>query len=286
MTAPTSWDVAVIGAGIAGLTAARTCAERGLRTVAYDALAPGGQLINLGRVSDYPGAPTTGPELAGALLEQAMACGVEIAYDEVTGLAGGPSWSLTTADGPVAARAVVVATGVSAGRLDVGGADAWIGRGLSECASCDGPLHVGRKVVVAGGDEWAAREAVELAGIAAHVTVVSPAPPSWSPSGAERLAALAPVDVRTGVDVVALEGDATLAGVRLGDGELLPASGVFVYTGRAPRRELLDGLPDAAAALWIAGDVAAPDDGSTPYLLTAAADGLRAGLAVSAHLRP
>ena len=279
------WDVAVVGAGIAGLTAARTCAEHGLRTVAYDRLAPGGQLINLGELTGFPtpdGSPAGGPDFAGALLDGAMSAGVEVAYGEVSALAPGAPLTLTTDDGPAEARAVIVATGLTPGRLDIPDADAWVGRGLSECATCDGPLHAGRDVVVAGGDEWAAREAIELAGIAAHVTVVAPGPPAWTPAAGARLTRPANVDVRTHTGVAGLDGDAGITEVRLTDGTSVKASAVFVYTGKTPRRELLDALPgDAGLAVYPAGDVASS---ATPYLLTAAADGLRTGLAVCARL--
>lgn len=275
----TDWDVVVVGAGIAGLTAARTCAGRDLRVVAHDALAPGGQLINLGDLTDWPGPPTTGPDLMGALLTDVVDRGVEIAYGEVTGVRTGPltvdALTIDSAEGPVTARAVVVATGRSAGRLDLPGADAWEGRGLSHCATCDGPLHAGREVVVVGDDEWTAREALELAGIAKRVTLVSAAP-GWPASLARRLADA--VEVRTGT-VAALEGEGTLGAVRLGDGDVLDASGVFVYTRADPRAELLDGLP-ADAPVWAAGDVT----GAERTLLGAAAAGLRAGLAVVARL--
>lgn len=281
------WDVAVVGAGIAGLTAARACAARRLRVVAYDALAPGGQLINLGEVLDWPGPPTTGPELAGGLLDDAMGRGVELAFGEVGALtAAGDGWSLPTDDGAVTATAVVVATGLSPGRLEVPDAAAWAGRGLSGCASCDGPLHAGREVVLVGDDEWTAHEAVELAGVAAHVTVLSAGAPTWSPAAARRLDTLATVEHRAGVTVVGLAGDDVLGGVVLAGGEVLPASGVFVQAGKRPRRALLDAVPEGAAGLWTAGDVTtAPSPSpSTPSLLTAAADGLRAGLAAADHV--
>ena len=277
----TEWDVAVVGAGIAGLTAARVCAEHGLRTVAYDRLAPGGQLINLGELTGFPtpdGTPANGPDFAGALLDGALSAGVEPAYGEVGAIA--PGLELTTDDGAVRARVAIVATGLTPGRLDFEGADAWVGRGLSECATCDGPLHAGRDVVVAGGDEWAGREAIELAGIAAHVTVVSPGAPSWTPPTGARLGELATVDIRTGVTVAGLDGDTGIAEARISDGTAVKASAVFVYTGKAPRRELLDGLP-GDLPVYAAGDVASPE---APYLLTAAADGLRTGLAVCARL--
>lgn len=280
----TDWDVAVVGAGIAGLTAARVCAEHGLRTVAYDRMAPGGQLINLGELSGFPtpdGTPPNGPDFAGVLLDQAMAAGVEPAFGEVNAVS--PGLELTTDEGTVRARAVVVATGLTPGKLDFPDAEAWVGRGLSECATCDGPLHAGRDVVVAGSDEWAAREAIELAGIAARVTVLSPGEPTWTPPAAAALEGLATVEVRTGVTVTGLDGDAGITEARLSDGSAVKASAVFAYTGKAPRRELLDGLPDdPALPVFAAGDVASPQN---PYALTAAADGLRTALAVCARLR-
>lgn len=287
------WDLAVVGAGIAGLTAATTAAEHGLRVVALDRLAPGGQLINLGEVTGYPGLPasTSGPDLAGTLLENAMAAGVEIAYTEVTGLAGGPPVTVSTLDEPVTAASVVVATGLSPGRLDVPGADAWAGRGLSECASCDGPLFAGQRVAVVGDDGWAAQEAVELAAVAGHVTVLVPGEPRWSPLRASALAA-AGVDVRASAVVTGLDGGQTLTGVRLADGSAVEATGVFVQVGRSPRSGFADGTlrrePDGRLAadtglpgVFGAGVVRA---GTTDHLIAAAADGLAAGLAAVAHL--
>lgn len=291
----TDWDLAVVGAGVAGLTAATTAAEHGLRVVACDRLAPGGQLINLGEVTGYPGLPakTSGPDLAGTLLEEAMTAGVEIAYTEVTGLTAGPPHLVSTLDESVSAPAVVVATGRSPGRLDVPGAENWAGRGVSECASCDGPLFAGQKVVVVGDDEWAAQEAVELAVVAGHVTVLAPSStPSWSPRRASALAA-AGVEIRPSAPVTGLDGADALTGVRLADGSAVEATGVFVQVGRTPRSGFTDGvLPRSedgrlvadtgVPGVFVAGVVRA---GVTDHVVSAAADGLAAGLAVVAHVR-
>lgn len=277
----TDWDVAVVGAGIAGLTAARTAASHGLRTVAFERLGPGGQLVNLGALAHYPGlaAGTTGPDVAGAVLTGAMEAGVEISYGEVTGLSAGAPVTLETSDGACTARAVVVATGVAPGRLEVPGAEEWAGRGLSECTGCDGPLFAGQRVAVVGDDEWAAHEALELAGQAAGVVVLVPDRPGWSAAAAERIAVQPNVDVRTGAAVVGLAGGTALTAVTLADGTDVAVTGLFVYTGRARRAELLGGGP--VPGVFAAGDVR---DGSPPYLVAAAADGLRAGLAAVAHL--
>lgn len=290
------WDVAVVGAGIAGLTAARVAAERGLRVTALDQLAPGGQLINIGEVIGYPGLPgkTTGPDLAGTLLDAAMGAGVEIGYGEVSGLTTGPpaplstdapttsistaapTTSLDTTDGPVTARAVVIATGLTPGRLDAPGAEQWVGRGLSECASCDGPLFAGRRVAVLGDDEWAAAEAAELAGFASEVTVLVPGEPRWSAAAAERLASAA-VAVRAGVAVTGLSGGEVLEAVSLTDGTELAVAGAFSYLGKTPRVALMDGMVETPG-VFLAGDVRRDNP---RYLVSAAADGLRAGLAAA-----
>ncbi|MEJ2866321.1 NAD(P)/FAD-dependent oxidoreductase [Actinomycetospora sp. OC33-EN08] len=277
-----SWDVVVVGAGIAGLTAARVCAEQGLRVVAHDMLAPGGRLINLGAVQAWPGGTPQGPEFAGALLEEVMTAGVEIAYGEVTGLTPGRPITVETGEGPVTARAVVVATGLAADEGALTDTRDWAGRGLSECASCDGPLYAGKKVVVLGGDEWSAAEALELAEVAAHVTVVA-ARTSWS-AAAERAVGAAPsIEVRRGATATGLEGPSALAAVHLDDGTTIEAAGVFLAAATRPRRALLDaagGDPHVLAA----GDVGLP--AHTPTLLAAAADGRRAGLAVVDLLSP
>jgi thioredoxin reductase (NADPH) len=253
-----SWDVAVVGAGIAGLTAARVAAERGLRVCAWDALSPGGRLVNIGEVVGYPGVTTTGPDLMAALLDEAMTAGVEIAYGEVTAVQPGFT---VVADEQAQARSVVVATGLTDGALDVPGD--WTGRGVATCATCDGPLHAGKPVVVVG-DGWAVQEARELRAFASHVTLVT-----------SEDVEIEGVEVRAGT-VAAVHGDAAVSGVTLSDGTELEAGGVFVYSGTRRRSELLSDAP----GLFAAGDVA----GAPSYLVAAAADGLRAGLAAVSHL--
>ncbi len=302
----TEWDVAVVGAGIAGLSAAEIVVGHGMSCVAFDQLSPGGQLINLAQVSHYPGLPkgTSGVDLVGGLLESAMESGVEITYAEVTGLSLGGLLTVDTAEGKHRARAVVVATGLTAGRTDVRGADRFVGRGLSECASCDGPLFADREVVVVGNDEWTAQEAIELAAVAAAVTVVvGDREPIWSIVRGRLLHKLGNVEVRTEVEVSQLTGDESgaLSEVVLTtpDGALSPmsASGVFVYQGKSPRTSFLgeevrrapdgrligpDDLATAATGVFAAGDVRA---GSVPYLVSASADGIRAGLAAVEFVR-
>lgn len=283
------WDLAVVGAGIAGLTAARVAAERGLRVVAYERMAPGGQLVNLTALHDHP-APT-GPELIAELTAAAERAGVRLVHTEVTRVYPGPPARVATTDREVTAGVVVVAAGLSAGRLGLRGESALAGRGVSTCAGCDGPLFRGRAVAVVGDDEWTAEEALELAGYASAVTVLVPGTPRWSAARAARLAEAERVEVVTGATVTALRGEGVLSGVvvRTGDGEReLAVAGVFPFLGRRGPEDLVDELTaDADGRLvpsdgvLVAGDARA---GAEQSLAAAEADGRAAGEAAVAAL--
>jgi thioredoxin reductase (NADPH) len=285
----TDWDVAVVGAGIAGLTAARAAAERGLRVVAYDRLTPGGQLVNLTTLHDSPA--SSGPELMAALTAAAEGAGVRLAYADVTRVHLGSPVRLETSDGEVTAGAVVVAAGLGPGRLGLPGEDALVGRGISTCAGCDGPLFRGRAVAVVGDDEWTAEEALELAGFASAVTVLVPGEPRWSAARAERLAADERVEVVAHATVTALRGEGVLSGVvvRAGDGEReLAVAGVFPFVNRRGPDGLVDGLSAdedgrvvGVGNVFVAGDARA---GAQQSLTAAEADGRAAGEAAGAAL--
>jgi thioredoxin reductase (NADPH) len=285
----TDWDVAVVGAGTAGLVAARVAAERGLRVVVYERMSPGGQLVNLTALHDHPGG--TGPELMSRLTAAAEDAGVRIAYAEVTRVHPGTPARLATGDGEVTAGAVVVAAGLSAGRLGLPGESSLVGRGISTCAGCDGPLFRGRPVSVVGDDEWTAGEALELAGSASAVTVLVPGEPRWSAARAARLAADERVEVVPGATVTALRGEGVLSGVvvRTSNGEReLAVAGVFPFVGRRGPEGLVAGLAADAEGRLVPGDgvLVAGDAraGAEQSLAAAEADGRTAGEAAVAAL--
>jgi thioredoxin reductase (NADPH) len=204
-------------------------------------------------------------------------------------LSGPGPWTIETSDGEHhTGRAVVIATGLSKGTLGLPEEVEYDGRGLSHCASCDGPLYAGRPVVVAGTEGWAPREAAELQVVAGDVTVIGK-PAAALPDGVHYL------DGR----IVALEGADGLQSVVVESGgarKTIPASAVFVYVGQSPAAEFLPEslardatghiVVDAegrtsAPAVFAAGDVRA---GGRQYLADAIADGQRAGKAVIAAL--
>jgi thioredoxin reductase (NADPH) len=285
----TSYDVIVVGAGPAGLTAATGAARAGLKTLCLDKLAPGGALINLAELHEVEG-DEDGPQIASRLTDEATEAGVELGFGEVVKLSGSGPWTVETADGEQhTGRAVVVATGLAKGTLGLPEESRFEGLGLSHCASCDGPLYAGRPVVVAGTEGWAPREAAELQVVAGDVTVIGK-PAGALPDGVSHLEGR----------IVALEGSDGLQSVVVESGgtrKTIPASAVFVYVGQSPAAEFLpetlardatghivvdDGGRTSAATAFAVGDVRA---GARHYLADAIADGQRAGQAIVTALK-
>lgn len=284
-----AYDLIVIGAGPAGLTAATEAARAGLKVFCFDKLAPGGALINLGELLDFEESGN-GPDIASRLTDDATVAGVEIGFGEASSLSGSGPWTVETADGEkYTARAVVVATGLDKGKLGLPNEEEYVGRGLSHCAHCDAPLYAGLPVIVAGAGGWADHEARELVGVASEITVID-AKVGETPAEIRRLEGR----------IVGLEGSDGLQSVTVetaGQRKSIPASAVFVYVDQRPAAEF---LPDSLArdatghividaegrtsipTVFAVGDVRA---GARYYLSEAIADGQRAARSAVAALK-
>ena len=169
------YDVVIAGGGIAGLTAGLLSARAGRRTRVLTGPTLGGQLLNIERIDGYPGFPDgiAGYELCPMVQEQAVAAGAEFGATSVTGLAAHEGrWRVATGEGEVRAGAVVIATGTTSKELGIPGEARLRGKGVSHCASCDGPLLRTRTVGVVGGGDSALQEALTLAQFASRVIVL------------------------------------------------------------------------------------------------------------------
>src|SRR5262245_5322823 len=160
------FDVVIVGGGVAGLTAGLTLARAGRKTRVLTGPALGGHLISIERIDGYPGLSEgiAGYDLCPIIQEQAVAAGAAFVATEAHGLhADGDAWRVTTRNGDMRARAVVVATGTTMKTLGIPGEEQLRGKGVSHCASCDAPLMRGRTVAVIGGGDSALQEALTLA---------------------------------------------------------------------------------------------------------------------------
>lgn len=298
----TQYDIVIIGAGVAGLTAAATAARLGSNTLVIDSMGVGGQVMTVDRIANFPGfpEPVSGIELGPLLQEQAEVFGAEMRLATVTGVTGSAGGlTVSCDDGDVSCRAVIVAAGSSRRKLGLPGEEALEGRGVSHCASCDGPLLRGRTAVVVGGGDSAFDEAAVLSDYAGTVIL---AYRSGTPRAQRR--AVAEAEARDNIvqkpntTVEALEGESGLTAVRLRDTasgavETVPADGVFFYVGLDPNTAFLGGLLELDADGRIATDgnlesshpkiFAAGDIRSGAASLLSAAAGEGATAAISAH---
>lgn len=165
-------DVAIIGGGPAGLTAALYASRAGLSTVLIDASAPGGKLLKTYEVDNYPGVPAIpGPDLAIQMYQQSMGFGAEFMAGDVDTINAEKRVILKNGD-TVSAKAVIYATGTKERLLNIPGEQEAIGHGESFCAVCDGAFYRNKDVVIIGGGNSALEEAQFLAKFAKKITIV------------------------------------------------------------------------------------------------------------------
>ncbi len=248
------YDVAILGAGPAGLTCAIYTARERLRTLVLDKGLPGGQAALTDRIENYPGFPdpVNGAELMERVYRQAQKFGAEVrTFEEATGIEPeGRILRVVTPAGVHRARTVVVATGSVYRRLGVPGEEALVGRGVSFCATCDAPFFRGKHVVVVGGGNSALQETVHLAEFAERITVVQLLDRlTASAVLQERIRALPSVRVELGRRVRRILGTEGVEGVELEDtatGRVwtVACDGVFVFIGMEPNTGFLRGTLD------------------------------------------
>lgn len=246
MTEVRDVDVAVIGGGLAGLSAALEAARLGLRTINWCGPAPGGLLLSIESVQGLPDHPEgiAGYDLGPMTQEAALEAGADCRSTQAVSIARrAPRWQVVGDDGAALAHAVILAPGSSVRHLGIPGEDDLAGKGVSHCASCDAPLLRGRVAVVVGGGDAACQEALTVAAHAERVhLLVRGASLRAHPAWRDRVAAQSRIAVQFDTRVVAIEGDTVVTGVRLDDGRTLAADAVFIYPGLQPNTRWLEGL--------------------------------------------
>lgn len=172
---PNFYDVLIIGAGPAGLTAAIYCQRANLKVAFYEKETPGGKVVKTSFVENYPGfSNISGPDLAMNFFKQVSELGVKFIFGEVTRVIKvNDIFHVTSSDGQIRyAKAVILATGMTEKKLGIKGETEYYGKGLSYCAICDATLYKDKPVAIIGGGNTALEESLYLADIVSTVYLV------------------------------------------------------------------------------------------------------------------
>ncbi len=265
---------------------------------------PGGHVGSIVKIEDFPGFPegVAGYDLGPMIQEQAANAGAEFQMAELQSIAakdGG--WRISTSDGEIQAKAVIVATGSSNRLLGVPGEERLVGKGVSHCASCDGPMLKGRKVIVMGAGDSGLQEALTLAEYAGEVLVMDQsAEPTAQETYQQRVREHPKIKIQGNSVIEEILGESVVTGVRVranGSTFEIAADAVFVYIGLQPNTAFLQGIADlddagrvrtdicmraSAAGLFAAGDARAD---SASQAVSAAGDGATAAIAADRYLK-
>lgn len=243
------YDIAIIGAGPAGLTAALYAGRSKIRAVVIESKAPGGQLLNTELIEDYPGFKSIlGGDLAAVMLAQAEHFGAEMVYSPVNRIRVEDDGMkvVETDAGEYRAPAVIVTAGGNPRKLDVPGEMELAGRGVSYCAVCDGAFFEGLKLAVIGGGDAAVEEAIFLTRYAEKVTLIHRREQFRAqPILIEEARAHPKIDIVVNKVVESIEGDQKVSYLQLrdvvtGEPSRLDVGGVFIFVGFIPNTGLVD----------------------------------------------
>ena len=306
-------DVIIIGAGIAGLSAAIYTTRERLATLILEKLYPGGQILTTARVENYPGFPDPigGMELADRLSRQAQRFGAEIitsaAVDRlVPCLQDGCTFTdVFVGETRRRGRAVLLCVGSEYRKLGCPGEKELTGYGVSYCGTCDAPFYEGKHVVVVGGGNTALDEGLHLLKFVRRLTYVVLDPEFRAEKILQEELANHPDKVTTHFESTVTEifGEKKVTGVRVknaktGEETEVACDGVFVFIGLAPQTAFLQGTLDldpqgfirtdactlrtSLPGVWAAGDVRA---GALKQAATAAGEGVVAALGAKEYLK-
>jgi thioredoxin reductase (NADPH) len=261
------YDVVIIGGGPAGFTAGMYAARADLRTLAIEGGSTVSQITVTDLIENYPGIPDgiLGSDLVDRMKKQAVQFGLKTASGDVTAVTKKrwgekDGWEVAAGDMHYGALSVIIATGADWRRLGAAGEERFIGKGVSFCATCDGPFYRNREVAVVGGGDTAIQEALYLTRFAKKVTVIH---------RRDRLRATAILQKRALANekiafawnsvVESIEGLDLVQGVRLKDVKTgavreLAASGVFIFVGLTPNTAPFRGLVAADQGGYITVD--------------------------------
>lgn len=299
------YDVIIIGAGPAGLTAAIYTARAKLSTLVLESALIGGNTALTDHIDNYPGFPfgVNGSDLMEGFSRQVKRFGAEIKIEEALEIKDeGEVKSVICTDATYECRSIIIATGARRRQLNVEGEQEFLGRGVSYCATCDGAFFHNAQVAVVGGGDSAVKEALYLADIASKVYLIHRRNKfRANPYAVEKMSANDKIELKLNKVIERIEGEALMEHLILKDvvtkqNEKLPVEGLFVSIGLVAANDVFASLLDtkdgyiltdelmhtSREGIFAAGDIRFKQ---ARQVATAVGDGAMAGIAVTEYLK-
>ncbi len=240
------YDIIIIGAGPAGLSAGLYASRLGAKTLILEKLTPGGQITLSSEIENYPGIceVKSGLELMSCWPQQAMKFGAEIKSEEVKKLKiENGKWKVETSNNEYTSKAIIVATGANPKKAGFEGEIKYTGKGVSYCAVCDGFFYKGKNVVVIGGGDTALEEALYLSKIAQKVYLIHRRDKfRAAPLTQKKVFNTQNIEIIYNESVKKVFGNEFLEGIILSSGKEIKIDGVFVFVGMKINNELIKDL--------------------------------------------
>ena len=299
------YEVVIVGAGPAGLVAGLYAARSRVRTLILERETPGGELMNIDIVENYPGYPNgvLGPDLGSNMMMQATKFGAELQFADVKQVVPGIGEQLLkTSQGEFRTKAVIIASGSHSKKIGVPGEEQFTNKGVFYCATCDGPRFAGKVVVVAGSGDSGLSEALFLTSFVAKVIVIELLPQLMANKTLqERVLTNPKIEVRCGVKIEAIRGNEHLeflevSDVKTGQKSSLKVDGLLVRVGLEANTGYLKGtlamnavgqvkvndlMETEIPGIFAAGDVR---HNSPMQIVTAVGDGATAAMRMLQYL--
>ncbi len=299
------YDIIVVGAGTAGLSAAIYGVRAGKKVLVLEALSYGGQIINTPDIQNYPGIKNiSGFEFATGLYEQAKDLGAEVKYESVKSIQeDGNKKIVETSSSTYETRTVILATGAKNRPLGLEHEQEWVGKGVSYCATCDGMFFRNKVVAVAGGGNTALEDAMFLSEYCEKVYLIHRRNEfRGEEKQVEALKAKENVEFVLNVTIEKLLGEDGVEGVLVKDKETaeereIPVNGMFIAVGQMPENAAFANVVELDAGgyivakedchtktpgVFVAGDCRTK---TVRQLTTAASDGAVAALAACEYMQ-
>ena len=299
------YDVIIIGSGPAGLAAGIYASRYGLHTLIVERETPGGELMNINQIENYPGFQNgvLGPDLGSNMLTQATKFGAKLEFANIEKITAGTNEKLLiTSVGEFRAKTIIIASGSQSRKLGVTGEEEFTNKGVFYCATCDGPRFAGKIVAVAGGGDSGLTEALFMTWFVTKVIVIELMPQLMATKVLqERVKANSKIEVKCGSKIEAIRGNGHLQFLELcdaktGEKSRITVDGLLVRVGLVPNTAYLRGtlpldsvgqvmvddrMETGVQGIFAAGDVR---HNSSMQIVTAVSDGATAAMQSLKHL--